>query len=1028
MLEPHSTPPSDARLSWIPPASNICEWNADTLQSVRATLATTPAHESASVRREPAEHLGEFPYRYQERIGTGGMGEVWSGVQESLGRTVAIKRIRHDRIVRADENKRRQMKHEFRNEALAAAALEHPNIAPVYDFGLDDMGDPMLAMKLVRGRPWDGLLIEDRRALTPEDFVARHLPILISMAQAVAYAHAHGIVHRDLKPSQVMVGEFGEALLMDWGLALRLGGQEGTAEFPAAARSISSLPTPETATNPAGTPALMAPEQTVLDAKGIGTHTDVFLLGGTLYYILTGYYPNESEDGASAVELARVCQAPRPEVRSPELNPPKELADLTMRAMARDPKDRVSSARDFVWGLQAFMSGEGRRRVAGERVDEARAALEGDADGYDGFSRALASLEEARRHWPGHPDIEPLRQDALARQAELALREGDLAFARLQAEALPLGGRRDLLLGEVDREQARRNRKATHLRLAGAAVVILALVVAGVSAAFAQTLQTKNKELAHQKAQVEEQRGIAEAKRDEAEHSRSVALAQYKGTGGLVAFMLNDLNSTLDMELPHDKKVAETVAEGLSKYYGGIDSKSLDDELLAEHASQLLAISKAYQELGLYEFGKETAEESRAIRTQLFGKDSVEVGEVLSIEGVLTGLLGRAEEGIEQLRQSVASMEGKIPEHDNRFVVALGNLGEALAAEGKAQEGVEHIRRVIAIREKTPGDLPLQMLSLKHNLAGTLINLNELDEAQQVLDEMEASILATVGADSVSMADLLYLRATLARMRGESAESILALLERAIAVSMTARGADHPITATLLNNAAIMKQRNGRLGEALQDFKNLYDLRHARFGDNHPETATTMNNIGNLYSEMGEIEEALEWLLRARDASIATSGPDHIDVAPMEGNIGLIYAEMGRFEEAIAPLEHGLAIRVSALGDRHPATMNSRVKLLLLHMYWARHEDKAASPGSSSHWATALAVMKDYIEESLHVAPVSAFVAECRLRTGDIEGATISAKAAAEVGYGANPNDPEQVAFAKVCEELGVVIAVPDSE
>ncbi len=1021
MLEPQSQPPGDARLSWMPHAANATEVRIETMTVRHATLATNPPHPGDSETATHTEHEAELPYRFCRRIGIGGMGEVWLGVQESLGRAVAIKRIRQDRIAHVEGVQRRVLEHEFRNEALAAAALEHPNIAPVYDFGMDDAGDPMLAMKLVKGRPWDGLLVEDRDKLSMEDFLGKHLPILISMGQAVAYAHAHGIVHRDLKPAQVMVGEFGEALLMDWGLALRVGALPVEDEVGLAARSIASIPTPNTATNPAGTPALMAPEQAVHDASDLGTHTDVFLLGGTLYFILTGCYPNESEDGRSAIEMARKCEIPRPEERAPGGDAPKELADLAMAAMEREPHQRIRSAREFVSQIQSFITGEGRRRVAGERIEEACSALAHEARSYTDFSRALASLEEARRHWPTHPAIGPLREETLAGQAELALREGDLAFARMQATLLPHGERRHSLLTEVNREQSRRERNTSSLRAAGIGVVLLALIVAGVSTAFARSMQSKNEELAHQKTLIEEQRGIAETKRAEAEKSRAVALAQYKGTGGLVAFMLGDLNRKLDMELPHDKEVAKTVAEGTSKYYRGIDTKSLDDELLAEHATQLLAISKAYNELGLYELGKETAEQARLIRAQLFGEDSVEVGEVLSIEGGLTVQLGRVDEGIAELTRAVELIDGKIPEDDDRFIIALGNLGESLASQGKAPEGVVHIRRAIDIREKSPGALPLQMISLKHNLAGTLINLNELDEARRILDELEAEITLDPGPESTSMSDLLYMRATHARMNGEPAEAALALLERALEISMTARGADHPITITLKNNAAIMKQRTGRREEALQDFTDLFEIRRARFGENHPDTALTMNNIGNAYSDLGDNEKALEWLERSRRAYVAVVGLDHVDLAPIEANIGIILAEEGRFTEAIAPLDRALAIRTAAYGDRHPATLNARAKKQMLHVYWARHEDASATPGASEHWQLAAEIMRDFTEEALRVPPVAALLAEIRLRTGDREGAIAAATPAAAVGYGWDPNDIDQVAFASLCRELGVV-------
>src|SRR5690606_27022124 len=143
------------------------------------------------------------------------------GVQHTLNRVIAIKRVRDDIYDKAREHSRSSSYCEigFRHEALTTGALDHPNIVPVYDFGEDENGRPILAMKLVRGKPWDVIMWDDYNDPTSE-FLSKHLQIFISVAQAVAFAHSRGVVHRDIKPSQVMVGEFGEVVLMDWGLAL----------------------------------------------------------------------------------------------------------------------------------------------------------------------------------------------------------------------------------------------------------------------------------------------------------------------------------------------------------------------------------------------------------------------------------------------------------------------------------------------------------------------------------------------------------------------------------------------------------------------------------------------------------------------------------------------------------------------------------------------------------------------------------------------------------------------------------------
>src|SRR5690606_34281763 len=134
-----------------------------------------------------------------------------------LGRRVAVKRLKRSLF---DDHKFHPMRiealrHAFRQEGLTTANLDHPNIVPIHNLGTDVEGRPVLTMKFVRGTPWDQIIAEDFGEMPVSDFLAKHIPILVSMANAVAFAHSRGFVHRDLKPSQVMVGEFGEVYLMD---------------------------------------------------------------------------------------------------------------------------------------------------------------------------------------------------------------------------------------------------------------------------------------------------------------------------------------------------------------------------------------------------------------------------------------------------------------------------------------------------------------------------------------------------------------------------------------------------------------------------------------------------------------------------------------------------------------------------------------------------------------------------------------------------------------------------------------------
>jgi len=239
-------------------------------------------------------------YRLEERIGRGGMGVVYAAKDVELDRRVAIK-IGAGSLTD--------------HEAKVLASLEHPGIVPVHDVGVLPDGQVFYAMKLVKGERLDRWLAKNREAIGPA------LRLFQKICEAVAFAHAHGVLHRDVKPANVMVGEFGEALLMDWGIAT-------TAADTAKDSAV------------AGTPSYMAPEQARGDAPAIDKRADVYGLGATLYTILTNEVPS-----ASAANVKTIRGIPAP------------LASICAKAMAPNTADRYASADDVASDIASFLDG-----------------------------------------------------------------------------------------------------------------------------------------------------------------------------------------------------------------------------------------------------------------------------------------------------------------------------------------------------------------------------------------------------------------------------------------------------------------------------------------------------------------------------------------------------------------------------------------------------------------------------------------------------------------------------------------------
>jgi len=484
-----------------------------------------PAVPKASTPQPPKPPVQEERLRLLRLIGRGGCGEVWEGLQVQLGRAVAVKRLREDRYLATERDEsREEMIRFFREEALIAARLDHPNIVPVYDYSRNESGDPELSMKLVRGRPWDKLLKTDRKELKFEDLLPRHLAILADVANSVAFAHSRKIVHRDIKPSQVMVGDYGEVLLMDWGLALVFGEETGPGSDENSHIDTSVLPTLSTASSPAGTPAYMAPEQTLPSAEFIGPWTDVYLLGGCLYCILVGTGPYGDSPSHEAFLRASEAIVRDPREVMPDLDIPDELAELAMNALKREPRDRIESASAFVKKLEDWISGASRRRESEGMTDEIAEELKKPRSKYSEFVSILSRVQQAAGLWTGNPALPQLRARTLIEYGELALAKGDLLLAQTEAELLAPSPERDALLQRVDVARAQRARTRKYLKVAGVVVstLIVVLIVGGTISN--RVVNRALEESMRQTVSATEARDLAQVARTEAERAREVAL------------------------------------------------------------------------------------------------------------------------------------------------------------------------------------------------------------------------------------------------------------------------------------------------------------------------------------------------------------------------------------------------------------------------------------------------------------------------------------------------------------------------
>jgi WD40 repeat protein/tRNA A-37 threonylcarbamoyl transferase component Bud32 len=336
---------------------------------IRATLDRLPGA-AAATRRDPDATLtySQGPPAAGSRFAIlrpharGGLGQISVALDAELNREVALKEIRPERADDPDSRAR------FLLEAEITGRLEHPGVVPVYGLGNDAQARPFYAMRLVKGQSLkeaierfhqaEGRDGRDRRRWNLA--LRQLLNRFVAVCNVMAYAHSRGVIHRDLKPANILLGPYGETLVVDWGLAKVVGRGEAAAAAGAveatlqpATGSGSSETLPGTAL---GTPAYMSPEQAEGRLERVGPRSDVYSLGATLYCLLTGKPPIDETDIAEALRQVQRGEFPPPRAARPSI--PHGLEAICLKAMALKPEDRYGSARALAEEIEHWLADE----------------------------------------------------------------------------------------------------------------------------------------------------------------------------------------------------------------------------------------------------------------------------------------------------------------------------------------------------------------------------------------------------------------------------------------------------------------------------------------------------------------------------------------------------------------------------------------------------------------------------------------------------------------------------------------------
>ncbi len=336
--------------------------------SADATPVSLEARRAALQRILPPEFLREKKYEIGNTIAQGGMGAVIQARELTIERNIAMK------VMLQSDSAEDVLR--FVSEAKITGQLEHPNIVPVHELSVDEKEQVFYTMKYVRGitlRKVLDLLLEGQKATIAKYPLAQLLTVFQKVCDAIAFAHARGVIHRDLKPENFMIGDYGEVLVMDWGLAKVLDPQRNSAHASPEGHSIirtglrAELAAVEKQSgNVLGTPQYMAPEQAYGAHDDLDIRTDVYALGAILHHLLTLRPPIEGTDPQEVLRKAahgdwepasKATAGKNRLAHLPGGKVPDALSAVAQKAMANNAEDRYQGVPEFQADIEAYQNG-----------------------------------------------------------------------------------------------------------------------------------------------------------------------------------------------------------------------------------------------------------------------------------------------------------------------------------------------------------------------------------------------------------------------------------------------------------------------------------------------------------------------------------------------------------------------------------------------------------------------------------------------------------------------------------------------
>jgi serine/threonine protein kinase len=841
-----SAPPLTSGADTPPPPRRHPAEHTHVVEELRDQDATCLHHEASGEDVPAQEVTADYGrYRVLKEHARGGLGRISLARDTKLGRLVALKEIRDDRRTSTDATAR------FIHEAAITGMLEHPGIVPIYALEEDANGKPYYTMRFIQGKTLSQA-IKTYHAQPTELAFRDLLQRFIAVCKTLAYAHSKGVLHRDLKPDNVMVGDYGETLVVDWGLAKLLGrrGGEGVATEPTSQEhtpshdpaTLSSHHTREGAV--LGTPCYMAPEQARGDLAALCPASDTYALGAILYALLTGKtpYPGSAFD---ALGMVRLGIPPRPPSL---LNPrvPKPLEAICLKAMAPQIENRYANAQELAAEIERYLADE---------------PVQAHAEPW--WTKVRRSLRKRKA----------LTASLLVAGLALLLLLGTVTYMAEQARQQAV---QDQARIEEQRRRAEEKTQETQLALDGTQKILNFLT--------------------------KEVLGAARPEGEEGGKGHNISLKEalikaapqiptlFQGQPKLEAHVRHTLGYTLALLGEH--RLAQEQAEAelalVLHLYGPHDPRAWDIQY---------NLATSLMELGEQRQAEALCQHVLQLREARLGADHPKTLESLLLQANLLSRKGQFAEAEKCCRLALQRQQAR-SQADQGFTYRLQHaLAIMLVNQSRFREAEPYFRAALAGRQTLLGKEHGDTLASEQGLADVLQNVGGVREAEAIYRRHWKLRQSKLGKDHpVTLYTALHL-ATILLNEGRLGEA-LPLLREILQGQTTKLGVDHPDTLKTLYCLATALAGSGDFTTAETYCRQVLAVQEAKFGREHPDTLGTRHTLGLILHRRGKSAEA-EPIFREVLASQQTKlGPYHMDTIVTQHNLGWALLRQYKLAEA----------------------------------------------------------------------------------------------------------------------------------